>query len=149
MPRSPRINKSLGTAYNNISQLYRNLTNDPENCLKYAKKSLEYKDKGNEKSYGISLYSLARAYDFSGDIKKAIDFYEQAIPFFPETTNKDIYHKNVLKLNLGISYFSLDKNKSHQILKAVLKDLKNKKFKDYISSAFKKRISEAEKLIKK
>ena len=149
MPRSPRTNKSLGTAYNNISQLYRNLTNDPENCLKYAKKSLEYKDKGNEKSYGISLYSLARAYDFSGDIKKAIDFYEQAIPFFPETTNKDIYHKNVLKLNLGISYFSLDKNKSHQILKAVLKDLKNKKFKDYISSAFKKRISEAEKLIKK
>ena len=69
--------------------------------------------------------------------------------FFPETTNKDIYHRNVLKLNLGISYYSLNKNKSHQILKTVLKDLKNKKFKDYITSAFKKRISEAEKLIKK
>ena len=95
------------------------------------------------------MYSLARAYDFSGDVNKAIDFYGQAMSFFPETTNKDIYHRNVLKLNLGISYYSLNKNKSHQILKTVLKDLKNKKFKDYISSAFKKRISEAEKLIKK
>ena len=149
MTKSPRTNKSLATAYSNISQLYRNLVNDPENCLKYAKMSLELKDKGNKKSYGISLYSLARAYDFSGDINQAIDFYEQAMSFFPETTNKDIYHRNVLKLNLGISYYSLNKNKSHQILKTVLKDLKNKKFKDYISSAFKKRISEAEKLIKK
>lgn len=149
MTRSPRTNKSLATAYSNISQLYRNLVNDPENCLKYAKMSLELKDQGNKKSYGISLYSLARAYDFSGDINKAIDFYEQAMSFFPETTNKDVYHRNVLKLNLGISYYSLNKNKSHQILKTVLKDLKNKKFKDYISSAFKKRISEAEKLIKK
>ena len=149
MTRSPRTNKSLATAYSNISQLYRNLVNDPENCLKYAKMSLELKDKGNKKSYGISLYSLARAYDFSGDINQAIDFYEQAMSFFPETTNKDVYHRNVLKLNLGISYYSLNKNKSHQILKTVLKDLKNKKFKDYISSAFKKRISEAEKLIKK
>ena len=149
MTRSPRTNKSLAIAYNNISHLYRNLVNDPENCLKYAKMSLELKDQGNKKSYGISLYSLARAYDFSGDINKAIDFYEQAMSFFPETTNKDIFDRNFLKLNLGISYYSLNKNKSHQILKTVLKDLKNKKFKDYISSAHKKRISEAEKLIKK
>ena len=149
MTKSPRTNKSLAISYSNISQLYRNLVNDPENCLKYAKMSLELKDQGNIKSYGVSLYSLARAYDFSGDVKQAIDFYEQAMSFFPETTNKDIYHKNVLKLNLGISYYSLNKNKSYQILKTVLEDLKNKKLKDYISSPFKKRISEAEKLIKK
>ena len=88
MTKSPRTNKSLATAYSNISQLYRNLVNDPENCLKYAKMSLELKNKGNKKSYGISLYSLARAYDFSGDIKQAIDFYEQAMSFFLKPLTK-------------------------------------------------------------
>ena len=81
MTKSPRTNKSLATAYSNISQLYRNLVNDPENCLKYAKMSLELKDKGNKKSYGISLYSLARAYDFVEILNKQLTFTNKQCHF--------------------------------------------------------------------
>jgi hypothetical protein len=146
MNPSPKTKKMLSVAYSNISQLYRNLLNDPENCLKYAKMSLELKNPAQEKSYGISLYSLARAYDFSGHTKQAIEYFKKADPFFPESTTKDIYHKNVLKLNLGISYHSIDKKEAMKILKDVVKDLKTDRFKNYISTNIKNRISDAEKL---
>jgi len=146
--KQPNLKKQLGTAYNNISHVYRNLMNDSENCLKYAKLGLEFKEADSSNSYGISLYMLGRAYDFNKQYKEAVENYTSANKFFPSKTNKDIYQKAVLNINLGISLSFIDKDKSKKLLIENLSIFKKKDISEYISTAIKNRIKEAEAILK-
>lgn len=146
--KKPNLKSQLATAYNNISHVYRNLMNDSENCLKYAKLGLEFKEADSSNSYGISLYMLGRAYDFNKQYKKAVENYTSANKFFPSKTNKDIYQKAVLNINLGISLSFVDKAKSKKLLIENLSIFKKKDISEHISKSIKKRINEAEVILK-
>ena len=131
-----------------------NLNNyyDPE--LKKArldellKLGLEFKEADSSNSYGISLYMLGRAYDFNKQYKEAVENYTSANKFFPSKTNKDIYQKAVLNINLGISLSFIDKDKSKKLLLENLSIFKKKDISEYISTAIKNRIKEAEAILK-
>ena len=98
--------------------------------------------------YGISLYMLGRAYDFNKQYKEAVENYTSANKFFPSKTNKDIYQKAVLNINLGISLSFIDKDKSKKLLIENLSIFKKKDISEYISTAIKNRIKEAEAILK-
>jgi tetratricopeptide (TPR) repeat protein len=138
---------NLATAYNNISHVYRNFMNDPENCLKYAKLALEFKEADSSNSYGISLYMLGRAYDFNKQYKEAVEYYTSANKLFPAGTNKDIYQRAVLNINLGITLSFVDKDKSKKLLIENLSIFKKKDISEYITTPIKNRINEAEAIL--
>ena len=146
--KHPDLKRNLATAYNNISHVYRNYMNDPDNCLKYAKLGLEFKEVDSSISYGISLYMLGRAYDFNKKYKEAVKYFTSANKLFPAETNKDIYQKAVLNINLGISLSFVDKAKSKKLLIENLSIFKKKDISEYISTPVKNRIKEAEAILK-
>ena len=107
------IKKALATAYGNLSHIYRNHLNDSENAITCAHKSLEFRESFEKnKSYGISLYNLGRAYAMNNEFQKSADFMKQALQFFKEGSNKEIYQKSVLEINLGIILSEFDKEKA-------------------------------------
>ena len=91
---------------------------------------------------------LGRAYDFNKQYKKAVENYTSANKFFPSKTNKDIYQKAVLNINLGISLSFVDKAKSKKLLIENLSIFKKKDISEHISKSIKKRINEAEVILK-
>jgi len=145
--KNPDLKGNLATAYNNISHVYRNFMNDPENCLKYAKLALEFKEADSSNSYGISLYMLGRAYDFNKQYKEAVEYYTSANKLFPAGTNKDIYQRAVLNINLGITLSFVDKDKSKKLLIENLSIFKKKDISEYITTPIKNRINEAEAIL--
>ena len=145
--KNPDLKGNLATAYNNISHVYRNFMNDPENCLKYAKLALEFKEADSSNSYGISLYMLGRAYDFNKQYKEAVEYYTSANKLFPAETNKDIYQRAVLNINLGITLSFVDKDKSKKLLIENLSIFKKKDISEYITTPIKNRINEAEAIL--
>ena len=144
----PNLKKSLSTAYHNLSHVYRNLLNDPENCLKYAQLAFEFKEADSSFSYGVSLYMLGRAYDFNKNYKDAIKYYTSANKLFPSKTNNDIYSKALVNINSGISMSFVDKDKSKKLLIENLKILKKPEISQHIDAVNKKRIKEAEAILK-
>jgi tetratricopeptide (TPR) repeat protein len=112
LEQTESVRNDLSTSYGNLSNIYRNHLNDSENAIICAQKSLEFaKSIGENKSYGISLYSLAMAYAMNNEYEKSADFLNQALKFFKENSNKEIFQKSVIELNLGIILFELDKEK--------------------------------------
>ena len=91
---------------------------------------------------------LGRAYDFNKQYKEAVENYTSANKFFESKTNKDIYQKAVLNINLGISLSFIDKDKSKKLLIENLSIFKKKDISEYISPPIKKRIKDAEAILK-
>ena len=139
--------KELSAAYSNLSHAYRNLQNDAENCLKYARLSNRLKSPEEGGGYGVSLYNLGRAYELTQDFEKAIDYYIQAEPYFNNETQKEKYHYLVLKLNHGIALIQLDKKQGLKLLPTIIKQFDKEEIKIYLTPAIKKRVELAQKLV--
>ena len=125
LEQSDKIKRALATAYGNLSHIYRNHLKDVENTIICAQKSLEYKESFEKnKSYGISLYNLGRAFAMNNEFKKSADLIKQALQYFKESSNKEIYQKSVLEVNLGIIVNEFDKKTAEKLLKKI--DTKNR-----------------------
>ena len=144
---SNSLKKELSVCYNNISHVYRNHLNDNEKALKYSKLSLELKTPEEGKSYGISLYSVGRAYDALGEFKEALHYYQDAEPYFTSKTPRDTYQKSVLQLNIGFTMIQLDQSASRSILKNAIASLQKKEFSVYLTTAIKERLALAVNLL--
>ena len=143
------IKKALATAYGNLSHIYRNHLNDSENAITCAHKSLEFRENFEKnKSYGISLYNLGRDYAMNNEFQKSADFMKQALQFFKEGSNKEIYQKSVLEVNLGIITNEFDKITAEILLKKSIKIIESADIRIYISTEVKKRIEIGKNILK-
>tara|TARA_B100000767_G_scaffold239063_1_gene234122 strand:- start:64 stop:1113 length:1050 start_codon:yes stop_codon:yes gene_type:complete len=149
LEQSDQIKKALATAYGNLSHIYRNHLKDFENAIISAKKSLEFKENFEKnKSYGISLYNLGRAYGMNNEFKKSADLMKQALQYFKESSNKEIYQKSVLEVNLGIIVNEFDKKTAEKLLKKSIKKLESEDISIYISTEVNKRIEIGKNILK-
>lgn len=141
------LRKELSIDYNNISHVFRNHLNDYENALKYAILSLELKKPEEGKAYGISLYSVGRAYDAMRDYSNALKYYHKAKKYFLGNLPREVYQLNVLQLNLGIAMALSESKDSNEILNNSIKALQNEQMKAYLTEPIKERIQFAKSLI--
>lgn len=142
------LKRRLSISYNNLSHTYRNLLNDRENTLKYAKFSLALKSPNEGTGYGVALYNIARAYDFKENHEEAINYYDQAKPFFIGKTNKEQYFKGYLELNRGISTSHINQEEGINLIKTAFDILERPEIKVYITKAAEERIEFAKALLK-
>ena len=149
LEQSDSIKKALATAYGNLSHIYRNHLNDSENAIICAQKSLEFKESFEKnKSYGISLYNLGMAYAMDNEFQKSADFIKQALQYFKESSNKEIYQKSVLQLNLGIILNEFDKKTAITLLKKSIEKIESKDINIYTSDEPNKRMEIAKNILK-
>ena len=149
LDQSDSIKKRLATAYGNLSHIYRNHLNDSENAIICAQKSLEFKESFEKnKSYGISLYNLGMAYAMDNEFQKSADFIKQALQYFKESSNKEIYQKSVLQLNLGIILNEFDKKTAITLLKKSIEKIESKDINIYTSDEPNKRMEIAKNILK-
>lgn len=141
------LRKELSIDYNNISHVFRNHLNDYENALKYAILSLDLKKPEEGKAYGISLYSVGRAYDAMRDYSNALKYYHEAKKYFQGNLPREVYQLNVLQLNLGIAMALSESKDSNEILNNSIKALQNEQMKAYLTEPIKERIQFAKSLI--
>ena len=114
-----------------------------------AKKSLEFKESFEKnKSYGISLYNLGMAYAMNNEFQKSADFIKQALQYFKESSNKEIYQKSVLEINLGIILSEFDKKTARTLLKKSIERIESKDIKIYSSDNQNKRMEIAKNILK-
>ncbi|MDC0117876.1 AAA family ATPase [bacterium] len=143
------IKKALATAYGNLSHIYRNHLNDSENAIICAHKSLEFRENFEKnKSYGISLYNLGRAYAMNNEFQKSADFMKQALQFFKEGSNKEIYQKSVLEINLGIILSEFDKEKACILLIKSIETMQKDEISIYRTTEIDKRIKIGKNILK-
>lgn len=148
MEQTEETQKRLSTTYHNISHIYRNLLFDSKNAILYAKRALEIKNT-KEKGYGKSLFSLGMAYAMDRKFKKATNLFYKALPYFSEGSNKEIYQKTVVEMNLGIVMNEFDENSAYEILKKANRIFETDNIKIYISNAVKNRIEIAKNILNK
>ena len=149
LKQSDSIKKRLATAYGNLSHIYRNHLNDSKKAIICAQKSLEFKESFEKnKSYGISLYNLGRAYAMNNEFQKSADFIKQALQYFKESSNKEIYQKCVLEINLGIILSEFDKETARNLLKKSIEKIESEDISIYISTELNKRIKIAKNILK-
>ena len=149
LEQSDSIKKRLATAYGNLSHIYRNHLNDSKNAIICAQKSLEFKESFEKnKSYGISLYNLGMAYAMNNEFQKSADFIKQALQYFKESSNKEIYQKSVLEINLGIILSEFDKKTARTLLKKSIERIESKDIKIYSSDNQNKRMEIAKNILK-
>lgn len=140
--------KELSIDYNNISHVYRNHLNDYKNALKYAKLSLELKTPDEEKSFGISLYSVGRAYDAMQDFDNALEYYQKAKEYFIGELPREIYQRNILDLNISLAMVQLGSPNSLISLVNAVKSLETDQMKEYLTNPIKERLRFAKSFIK-
>jgi tetratricopeptide (TPR) repeat protein len=140
--------KELSIDYNNISHVYRNHLNDYRNALKYAKLSLELKSPNEEKSYGISLYSVGRAYDAMQEFDNALKYYQKAQQYFIGELPRDIYQRNILDLNISLAMIQLGSPNSLISLINAVESLETNQMKEYLTNPIKERLRFAKSFIK-
>ncbi|HYG49708.1 MAG TPA: tetratricopeptide repeat protein, partial [Flavobacteriales bacterium] len=111
--------KDKADIYRQLADL--TLRSEPENCLKFAKKSVEYADKVNDKwckAYALRL--IAIYYDEHGDYKKSIEHLEEALRI-----NREINDKSGISACLssfGIIYYNQSKfDKALEVFLEVIK----------------------------
>ena len=149
LEQSDKIKRALATAYGNLSHIYRNHLKDVENTIICAQKSLEFaKSIGENKSYGISLYNLGRAFAMNNEFKKSADLIQKALLYFKESSNKEIYQKSVLEVNLGIIVNEFDKTTAEKLLKKSIKKIESEDISIYISTEVNKRIEIGKNILK-
>ena len=149
LEQTDSIKKALATAYGNLSHIYRNHLNDSKKAIICAQKSLEFKESFEKnKSYGISLYNLGRAYAMNNEFQKSADFIKQALQYFKESSNKEIYQKCVLEINLGIILSEFDKETARNLLKKSIEKIESEDISIYISTELNKRIKIAKNILK-
>ena len=149
LEQTDSIKKALATAYGNLSHIYRNHLNDSKNAIICAQKSLEFKESFEKnKSYGISLYNLGRAYAMNNEFQKSADFIKQALQYFKDSSNKEIYQKCVLEINLGIILSEFDKETARNLLKKSIEKIKSEDISIYISPELNKRIKIGKNILK-
>ena len=149
LKQTDSIKKRLATAYGNLSHIYRNHLNDSKNAIICAQKSLEFKESFEKnKSYGISLYNLGMAYAMNNEFQKSADFIKQALQYFKESSNKEIYQKSVLQLNLGIIISEFDKKTARTLLKKSIERIESKDINIYSSDDPNKRMEIAKNILK-
>ena len=121
---------------------------DGKNAVMYAKKAVKIKEKLKlDKSYGISLFQLARALDFNKQYSEAVDIFNQALPYFGEESNKQIFQKLVVELNLGLSLSNFDIEEAKKLLKRVVKEINKDEIKLYITKEIKLRVDLSENIL--
>jgi tetratricopeptide (TPR) repeat protein len=140
--------KELSIDYNNISHVYRNHLSDYKNALKYAKLSLELKTPNEEKSFGISLYSVGRAYDALHDFDNALKYYEKAKQYFIGELPREIYQRNILDLNISLAMVQLGSPNSLISLINAVESLETDRMKEYLTNPTKERLRFAKSFIK-
>ena len=140
--------KELSIDYNNISHVYRNHLSDYKNALKYAKLSLELKTPNEEKSFGISLYSVGRAYDALHDFDNALKYYEKAKQYFIGELPREIYQRNILDLNISLAMIQLGSPNSLISLINAVESLETDRMKEYLTNPTKERLRFAKSFIK-
>ena len=149
LEQTDSIKKALATAYGNLSHIYRNHLNDSKKAIICAQKSLEFKESFEKnKSYGISLYNLGRAYAMNNEFQKSADFIKQALQYFKESSNKEIYQKCVLEINLGIILSEFDKETARNLLKKSIEKIESEDISIYISTELNKRIKIGKNILK-
>ena len=149
LEQTDSIKKALATAYGNLSHIYRNHLNDSKNAIICAEKSLEFKENFEKnKSYGISLYNLGRAYAMNNEFQKSADFIKQALQYFKDSSNKEIYQKCVLEINLGIILSEFDKETARNLLKKSIEKIESEDISIYISPELNKRIKIGKNILK-
>ena len=149
LKQTNNIKKRLATAYGNLSHIYRNHLNDSKNAIICAQKSLEFKESFEKnKSYGISLYNLGMAYAMNNEFQKSADFIKQALQYFKESSNKEIYQKSVLEINLGIILSEFDKKTARTLLKKSIERIESKDIKIYSSDNQNERMEIAKNILK-
>lgn len=100
------------------------------------------------KAYGISLYSVGRAYDAMQDYSNALKYYREARKYFQGNLPREIYQLNVLQLNLGIAMILSEGKDLNGILRSSIEVLQNEQMKAYLTEPIKERIQFAMSLIK-
>ena len=146
--QNDKILKKLAINFSNISHVYRNKMSDGKNAVMYAKKAVKIKEKLKlDKSYGISLFQLARALDFNKQYSEAVDIFNQALPYFGEESNKQIFQKLVVELNLGLSLSNFDIEEAKKLLKRVVKEINKDEIKLYITKEIKLRVDLSENIL--
>ena len=151
LEQSDRVIKALSTHYGNLSGIYRNHLKDYKNAIICAQKCLDIKEKNNfekNKSYGISLYKLGISYGMNKEFKKSADLMQKALPYFKESSSKEIYQKSVLEVDLGIITNEFDKKTAEILLKKSIKIIESADICIYISPEVKKRIEIGKNILK-
>jgi tetratricopeptide (TPR) repeat protein len=151
LEQSDRVIKALSTHYGNLSGIYRNHLKDYKNAIICAQKCLDIKEKNNfekNKSYGISLYKLGMSYGMNKEFKKSADLMQKALPYFKESSSKEIYQKSVLEVDLGIITNEFDKKTAEILLKKSIKIIESADICIYISPEVKKRIEIGKNILK-
>ena len=73
---------------------------------------------------------------------------KQALQYFKESSNKEIYQKSVLEVNLGIVVNEFDKKTAEKLLKKSIKKLESEDISIYISTEVNKRIEIGKNILK-
>jgi len=88
------------------------------------------------------------AYAMNNEFQKSADFIKQALQYFKESSNKEIYQKSVLQLNLGIILNEFDKKTAITLLKKSIEKIESKDINIYTSDEPNKRMEIAKKILK-
>ena len=80
--------------------------------------------------------------------QKSADFIKQALQYFKESSNKEIYQKSVLEINLGIILSEFDKKTARTLLKKSIERIESKDIKIYSSDNQNKRMEIAKNILK-
>ena len=84
----------------------------------------------------------------NNEFEKSADLIQQALKYFKESSNKEIYQKSVLEVNLGIITNEFDKITAEILLKKSIKIIESADIRIYISTEVKKRIEIGKNILK-
>ena len=88
------------------------------------------------------------SYGMNKEFKKSADLMQKALPYFKESSSKEIYQKSVLEVDLGIITNEFDKKTAEILLKKSIKIIESADICIYISPEVKKRIEIGKNILK-
>ena len=84
----------------------------------------------------------------NNEFQKSADFIKQALQYFKESSNKEIYQKCVLEINLGIILSEFDKETARNLLKKSIETMQKDEISIYRTTEIDKRIKIGKNILK-
>ena len=143
-----KYRRKLKSAYNNIAMRYRNKINDLEKSLSFSEKAMNISNPSDGAPHGISIFQVARVYSDLNNHEKAFELYQEAYPFFEDSTSSQRFKKTSLELNMSYSHSFIDKKKAKKEIQEAIKKLESKDLEKFVKEGTKKRIEEVRERLK-
>ena len=143
-----KYRRKLKSAYNNIAMRYRNKINDLEKSLSFSEKAMNISNPSDGAPHGISIFQVARVYSDLNNHEKAFELYQEAYPFFEDSTSSQRFKKTSLELNMSYSHSFIDTKKAKKEIQDAIKKFESKDLEKFVKEGTKKRIEEVRERLK-